>query len=284
LNRHVLTLLLVTLVWGATFPVLKLATAHLSGVEISALRFVIAAACMLPWALRAPRHTWAAGVLLGALVLVSYVLQAMGLEVISSNRSAFLTSLNVLMVPLLGVFFGTPLRWTVLAAATLACAGIGLMSWEGGGNLWADSATVVGALAYAMYVILLSRKARDHSPRLLAATQIVCMAVLAVLWMLASAWGTDQLSTLAARTTPQLWLGLLYLGVVATAAMLFLQAMAQRYVSADKAALIYAMEPVFAALFAWLWLHETLSWTAALGGAMVVLAVVWSELCSGSGL
>jgi drug/metabolite transporter (DMT)-like permease len=73
-----------------------------------------------------------------------------------------------------------------------------------------------------------------------------------------------------------LW-GLAYLGIVATAGMLFLQARAQAHVSADKAALIYAMEPVFAALFAWIWLSEGLTLRAALGGAVVVFAVVFSE-------
>jgi drug/metabolite transporter (DMT)-like permease len=277
---HVLALLFVTLVWGATFPVLKLATAHLSGVEISALRFLIAAACMVPFALRVPRRTWLDGGLLGALVLVSYVLQAFGLENISSNRSAFLTSLNVLMVPLLGVVFGTPLSVSVVGAATLACAGIGLMSWEGGAHLLADAATVVGALAYALYVIFLSQRAKRHAPRELAATQIVWMALLGTVWMVTSAWGTDKLQTLAVRVDLSVFLGLAYLGVVATAGMLFLQAMAQRHVSADKAALVYAMEPVFAALFAWLWLAEVLTWKAAIGGAMVVVAVVLSELRS----
>jgi drug/metabolite transporter (DMT)-like permease len=59
--------------------------------------------------------------------------------------------------------------------------------------------------------------------------------------------------------------------------MLFLQALAQRHVSADKAALVYAMEPVFAALCAWLWLSESLTLTAAVGATMVVAAVVLSE-------
>ena len=137
MNKHVLALLFVTLVWGATFPVLKLATAHLNGIEISALRFAIAAICMLPWALRAPRRTWMDGALLGALVLLSYVAQAVGLEFISSNRSAFLTSLNVLMVPLLGLAFGNRLSWKMLAAAVMACTGIGLIV-DGGSHLLAD--------------------------------------------------------------------------------------------------------------------------------------------------
>lgn len=281
MNRHVFALLIVTLVWGATFPVLKLATAHLNGVEISALRFLIAAICMAPWALRAPRHTWRDGAVLGALVLVSYVAQAYGLEFISSNRSAFLTSLNVLMVPLLGLALGNRVSWTMLAAAMLACAGIALMSWEGGAHLLADAATVLSALAYAVYVILLSHRAGRHGARELAATQIVWMALLGTAWMLAGALGTDRLHTLAGRVDGAVFAGLLYLGVVATAAMLFLQAMAQRHVSADKAALVYAMEPVFAALAAWLWLGELLTMTAALGAGMVVVAVIGSEWKSG---
>jgi drug/metabolite transporter (DMT)-like permease len=281
-NIHVLSLLFVTLVWGATFPVLKIATVQLSGVEVSALRFVIAAICMLPFVLRVPKRTWIDGALLGALVLVSYVLQAYGLQFISSNRSAFLTSLNVLMVPLLGVVFGIRLTVSVVAAAVVACAGIGLMSWEGGSDMVADAATVVSALAYALYVILLSQRASRHIPRQLAATQIVWMALLACVWMLLGSLGTDRLQTLPSRVDFQIFAGLLYLGVVATAGMLFLQAMAQRHVSAAKAALVYAMEPVFAAMFAWMWLAEVLSLNAAIGGAMVVMAVVASEWPSAS--
>ncbi len=280
LNVYVLALLFVTLVWGATFPVLKIATVHLSGVETTALRFCIAAVCMAPFALRLPRHTWRDGALMGALVLVSYVLQAYGLEFISSNRSAFLTSLNVLMVPFLALLFGTRLTWPVLVAAVIACAGIGLMSWEGGAHLVADTATVLSALAYALYVILLSQRSAQHKARELAAAQIVWMAILGLAWMLALSVGTDRLQTLPVRMSWEIFFGLCYLGVVATSGMLFLQAVAQRHVPASKAALVYAMEPVFAALFAWIMLSEGLGWRAAVGGTLVVAAVVFSEMRS----
>lgn len=282
MNRHVFTLLFVTLVWGATFPVLKLATAQLSGVEISALRFFVASACMAPFAIRASRQAWVDGALLGLIALVSYVAQAYGLEFISSNRSAFLTSLNVLMVPLLGMFWGTRPTWLMMVSAMVACAGIGLMSWDGGAHLLADAATVVAALAYALYVIVLSQRTARHTARTLAATQILWMSFYGGIWMLADAWGTDKLQTLATRVDGTLLAGLMYLGVVATAGMLFLQALAQRFVSADKAALIYALEPVFAALFAWGFLAEVLSVQAAIGGAVVVGAVILSEYRSGS--
>jgi drug/metabolite transporter (DMT)-like permease len=136
---------------------------------------------------------------------------------------------------------------------------------------------VAGAAGYALYVIVLSARAARHPARNLAATQIVWMAVLGGLWMLADALGTDKMQTLPGRVNTEILLGLAYLGVVATAGMLFIQAIAQRHVSADKAAVIYAMEPVFAAMFAWWWLAEGLTLKAALGGAIVVFAVVLSE-------
>lgn len=275
MNPGILILLLVTLVWGTTFPLLKSAAADLGGVEISAFRFIVAAVCMSPFLLRAPRRAWVDGAVLGVLALASYVSQAYGLQFISSNRSAFLTSLNVLMVPLLGLAFGGRITWTTMAAAAIACAGIGLMSWEGGGNLAGDAATIVCALAYALYVIVLSQRSARHEAKHLAATQIVVMAVLATAWMLMQA--PETLATLHSRAVPHVTT-LLYLGAVATAGMLFLQAVGQRRVAAEKAALIFAMEPVFAALFGWMWLGELLGWRGAAGGAIVIGALVLAEL------
>lgn len=277
MNRSVLLLLLVTLVWGTTFPLLKSASADLNGVEISALRFVVAAVCMLPFLARAPRAAWTDGMLLGVLALASYVAQAYGLQHISSNRSAFLTSLNVLMVPFLGLLFGGRLSAAVLLAAILACLGIGLMSWEGGGSPQGDAATLLCALAYALYVIVLSRRSPRHQSAHLAATQIAVMAILATLWVLLQSTNTGTLASLPARAAPHA-MTILYLGACATAAMLFLQAIGQRKVAADKAAVIYSMEPVFASLFGWMWLGEILGARGLAGGAIVVGALLLSEL------
>ena len=276
MNPGVLVLLFVTLVWGTTFPLIRATSAHLSGVEISALRFLVAGLCMLPFALRASRAAWRDGALLGAVALASYVTQAVGLQYISSNRSAFITSLNVLMVPFLGLMLGGRINLQVVGAAALACAGIGLMSWESGADLAGDAATLACALSYAIYIILLGRRIQAHSSRTLAATQIVCMAGISALWLLATPLAGGTLATLPARAEPVL-LPLLYLGLVASAGMLFLQAVGQRRVSAEKAAVIYAMEPVFAALFGWWWLGEGLGLRGFVGGAMVVIAVILGE-------
>ena len=281
MNIYVITLVLVTLVWGATFPVIKMVTAQLSGAEVSALRFLAAAVVMAPSAMRARWTTWRDGAVLGAVALVSYVAQAYGLEFITSNRSAFLTSLNVLMVPLLGIALGARPDLMTLVAACVACGGIALMSWDGGAHLLADAATVLSALAYAIYVIVLSQRTQRHKPQELAATQVIWMALLGAVWLALDAWNTNTAWTLPGRLSPAIVAGIIFLGIVATAGMLFLQALAQKHVSADKAALIYAMEPVFAAAFAWAWLAEGLTPRAAFGAALVVLAIVMSEWTQG---
>ena len=269
-------LLFVTLVWGTTFPIIRMATAHLNGAEISEIRFLIAGICMLPFAFKASRRAWRDGALLGVIGMISYVSQAVGLEYISANRSAFLTSTNVLMVPFILWLLGARLTMQIIVAALLACAGIGLMSWEGGGNWIGDGLTLACALSYAIYVIVLSRRISAHPSRTLAATQIVAMAVIGGIWLLVTHPQAQALAALLARSRP-VALPLLYLGVVASAGMLFLQAVGQRRVSAEKSAVIYAMEPVFAALFGWLWLHELLGVRGLIGGALVVFAVILGE-------
>jgi drug/metabolite transporter (DMT)-like permease len=274
--RYPLLLLLVTVVWGLTFPVLKVATGQLSGVEITALRFLIAAACMGPFLRGIPALTWRDGLLLGVLALTSMVAQAYGLQFISANRSAFLTSLNVLMVPLIGLALGTRPAWVVFFAAALACVGVGLMSFDVQGALWADLATLAAALAYALYTILMSARAKAHAPAQLATAQIACMALLGACWMLADS-GAQRLLVLPGLVNAEVWWGLLYLGAVASAATFFLQALAQSHVSAEQAAIIYAMEPVFAAAFGWWYINEQMTPLALLGGALVIAAVIVSQ-------
>ena len=274
--RYPLILLLVTVVWGMTFPVLKVATVLLSGVEITTLRFCIAALCMLPFVRGISFATWRDGFWLGALALVSMAAQAYGLQFIASNRSAFLTSLNVLMVPVLGLLLGGRPSWMIFVAAALACLGIGMMSYDGEAHLWADVATLLAALAYAVYTMGMSARARLHKAVQLASAQVWCMAAMGMVWMLLDS-GPARVLSLPEVINLEVLLGLLFLGALASAATFFLQALAQAHVSAEQAAIIYAMEPVFAALFAWFYLAEVMTPMAQAGALVVIFAVVLSQ-------
>jgi len=274
--RYPLILLLVTVVWGMTFPLLKVATGQLSGVEITALRFCIAALCMLPFVRGISFAAWRDGFWLGALALFSMAAQAYGLQFIASNRSAFLTSLNVLMVPLLGLLLGGRPGWLIFVAAAMACLGIGMMSYDGEADLWADAATLFAALAYAVYTMGMSAQARLHKAVQLASAQVWCMAVMGLVWMLLDS-GPARVLSLPEVISLEVLLGLLFLGALASAATFFLQALAQTHVSAEQAAIIYALEPVFAALFGWIYLAELMTPMAQAGALVVLLAVMLSQ-------
>jgi drug/metabolite transporter (DMT)-like permease len=274
--RYTLILLLVTVVWGMTFPVLKVATGLLSGVEVTTLRFCIAALCMLPFVRGISSAAWRDGFWLGALALFSMAAQAYGLQFIASNRSAFLTSLNVLMVPLLGLLLGARPSWLIFVAAALACLGIGMMSYDGEAHLLADAATLFAALAYAVYTMGMSARARLHKAVHLACAQVWCMAAMGLVWMLLDS-GPARVLSLPEVISLEVLLGLLFLGALASAATFFLQALAQTHVSAEQAAIIYALEPVFAALFGWIYLAEVMTPMAQAGALVVVLAVMLSQ-------
>ena len=275
MKRPILILVFVTMVWGSTFPLLKGMSQcpGLDGMTLSGLRFFIAALCLSPLLFRISAATWKAGIGLAILAFISYVSQAWGLSYISSNRSAFITSVNVLMVPVIGCFLGRFPSSKLIAAALLALLGLGLMSWEGGAEWRGDSLTFLCALGNALYIINLSKVAADHKPLHLAASQVFLMAALSLPMLLCTGKSLPDILTAASGS----WPVLIYLGAVATAGMLALQSLAQGKVRAEDAALIFSLEPVFAAIAAYFWIGEILGPRALLGGSLVIAAVIWAE-------
>jgi drug/metabolite transporter (DMT)-like permease len=267
----ILLLIATTLIWGTTFPLLKNAVSELSPAVLICGRFVVGAIALLPFCRQINRQLMRDGAILGVVVYCSYVTQVIGLQTTSSNRSAFITSLNVILVPILGVMLGRSLSRRVGLAAGLALAGIGVLSWEGGaltvGDLW-----VLGcAISYAVYILLMEAIAPKHPPLSLTIVQLITIALLGLIWAAPELW--SQLPALQEN-----WGAIVYLGVMATALTTWTQGIAQRHVSATETAIIYALEPLFAAVFTFWWLGESLGTRGLLGGAMVVVAMVLSQI------
>ncbi len=260
-----------TLVWGTTFPLVKTATQSLSPAALVTVRFLIAALALAPW-LRFGARLWRDGFVLGALLFVTFITQVIGLGSISSTRGAFITGLNVILIPIFAGFIGRFVPKNAYWAAALAITGIGAMSFEGGafsiGDVW-----VLGcAVSYAVYVLILEHVARQHDPMQLTAVQMIVVALLGLIWSAPELvqHGPPHLETSG-------WASVVYLGLVATAGTTFVQALAQRWVAAFEAAVIYALEPVFAAVFSFAFLGESLGWRGLVGGALILGAMVFSQ-------
>jgi drug/metabolite transporter (DMT)-like permease len=270
-NQGLLLLLLTTVIWGTSFPLLKQALGSLPPAVILSARFTIAAAAFVPWLRHCDRRLIRDGMVLGSVYFTECVTALMGLETISANRSAFLVSLNVLLVPLLSTVLGRPLPQRALLLAAAAIGGIGLMSWEGGGLAIGDWLTFACAVGVAIYILLLERIATSRATLPLVAVQLFTMAVLASVW--AAPDLIEHLALINQHSNV-----LLYLGLIVTATPIWTQAIAQRWIPAYEAALIYTLEPVLAAVFSFWLLDEQLGLRGFLGAALILVATIMSNV------
>lgn len=268
----VAVLVLITLLWGTTFVVIKETLTVVPVPLFLALRFTMALAFFV-W-VPLPRGAVRPAMVLGLLSFAGFGTQTLGLALTTASKAAFITGLSVVLTPMVGAIWlrsRVPVRaW---AAAFVALAGLGMMTLGGeqiagvnGGDLW----VLATALAYALFIVYLGRVATTAPAMALAGWQHLPMAALA--WL----WAIPHLSELGSLPLAA-WAGIFYLAAVCTALIAVLQTYAQRVVPPHLAALIFVLEPVFAAWFAFLLLGERLGLLGWLGGGLVVLAMALAE-------
>lgn len=267
----IVLLLLVTLIWGTTFVVIKESLESVPPALFLALRFT-AAALALAW-IRPVKGILGWGLLLGVVMFVSYGSQTLGLVYTTASKGAFITALSVVLVPMLtGLLNRQWLPARVWIAAGLALLGLGLMTLTDVSGVNIGDLIIVGtAFAYACHILLIDRGLKRFPPLQLAAAQVWPVAVFAWIWAIPEAHLVTQLPA-------SVWWSILYLAVIATALVLILQNTAQQVVPPHTAALLFVLEPVFAALFGWLLLGEQLGLSGWIGGALVIAGMLVSEL------
>lgn len=283
-RQGLIALLIVVAVWGTTFPTMKLLSAQLDALQIIWARFAIALAVLLPlWrGMRSAELRW--GLLLGGLLFIAFWLQTEGLARTSSNRNAFVTGLNVLVVPLLAMLaLGRRYGWALWAACAMALVGMTLMFHEDAPWNLGDTLTLASTLFYAIYILGLEECARltAHAPlratRMAASQALVMFAASGALVLLRHGEAAGTMDAIAAL--PDLALAsLVYLGVVASVLVVTLQAWGQQRVDAMRSAIIFGLEPVFAAATAWLLIGERLGAAGLAGATLIVGALIMSQL------
>lgn len=280
-----MALLAVTVVWGTTFPAMKLLSAHLDALQIIWLRFVIALVVLAPLWRGMLRHERRWGCALGLLLFLAFWLQIEGLARTSSNRNAFVTGLNVLVVPLIAMaLLGRRYGWRLWAACVMALSGMALMFHENEPWNLGDTLTLASTVFYALYILALEECARRTAAQPLRATrmaaaQATVMAAASTVLLLAQGGGGSMgwLRSVAELPLNAL-VALIYLGLLASVVVVTLQAWGQQRVDAMRSAIVFGLEPVFAALTAWVLLGERLGWAGLAGATLIVAALVFSQL------
>ena len=240
-------LVAVTAVWGVTFVQVKDAVAIYPLFAFLAVRFAIASLTLAaPGARRVRalgRGGVAAALLAGALLGAGYALQTAGLERTTVSATGFITGLQTVLTPVLAlVVFRTRAAWPAWIGVVLATVGLALLAGIHRGHVAGDLLVLGGAAAYALQIVLMGRFAPRYDALAFTLVEmLVSFAGLAVITTVLGEWSMPHGWTV--------WAALLVTGVFASALAFLAQTWAQRRTTAERTALAFALEPVWAAFF-----------------------------------
>ncbi|WP_081885028.1 DMT family transporter [Paraburkholderia kururiensis] len=280
--RANLLMLGAAMIWGSAFVAQRISLDAVGPFLFTGLRFLLGAGVvlalvgMLHLSPAGPRATWGAdrpalvrdGALLGLTLAVAISLQQIGLRYTKVANAGFISSLYVVIVPMMGVLFRHRTGMGTWLGATLAAVGLYLLSInEHFKVMTGDWYQLGGALAISAQVMLVGRFARRHDPLMLALVQFVTCGVLCL--AVAFAYEPVRLADIARAAPTILYGGALSVGVAYT-----IQVIAQKDAAPAHAAVIFSMEGVFAALAGWIVLGETLGARALTGCALMLAGLI----------
>ncbi|MFH0240876.1 DMT family transporter [Streptomyces sp. HK10] len=272
-----LLMVAVAAVWGSTFVVIQDAVDRMPASGFNTARFAVAALVLV--ALR-PRSLLALdrggvlrGVLLGAALAATYLLQAYGLQHTSSTVSAFITGMFVVFTPLISaVVLRKRLAATTWAGTGLAVVGLALLTLRGFAIGYGEVLTLLCAFCLALQIVGTGEWVTGRDPYALVVVQLLTVTVLC-----GAASVPDGFRVVPPDASA--WFGVLMTGVLATAVAIVVQTWAQTRISAVRVAVVMTMEPVFAALIGRL-VGDRLTLAQMAGAAMVLIAMYVVELGS----
>lgn len=276
-TRAEVVLLGLALIWGSTFVVGKLVLAEMTPLQMISIRFVVATVILFAIFFRSilplRRDQVLKGAILGLFLFLGFVTQTIGLTITTASKSAFITGMMVVFVPLLQVVVEkkSP-KLGNIAGVLIVTLGLWFLTSPDGASFNAgDAMTLVCALLFGIYIVYLDVISHDMSPIQITFLQVATNAVLA----LAAMSLFERAPLTFSRGTA---MGIVYLTLIATVITTFLQAKYQKDTTPTRAVVIFTIEPVFASITAALFLGERLGVLGMIGGGCIVAGVLISEL------
>lgn len=270
---YTLLLVGVTAVWGWTFVIVQDAIAIYGVLGFLALRFLLAAAALMPGLSRKMTgRTLFVGGGIGLVLAAGYLFQTLGLLYTTPTNSGLITGLFVVFGPLTALFFFRErIPNQAVLAIVMSLAGMALLAGQSpSGVRVGDGLTVVCAAALGAHIALLSRYAKEHDAGALALAQMASMAVVfTILWPI---FGTVTAPPRAVI------LPLLLTGLVASAGAFYVQTTVQQRIPAARVAVILTMEPLFAAFFGYWLAGDRLNPIQLAGAALILSALFVGEV------
>lgn len=284
-------LLLMTVIWGGTFVIVKESLNDISTMLFVAIRFSAAAmiigAYLFIKKYKVDKKSLAPGFVLGAFLFLGFLFQTIGLKQTTATKSGFITGSLVVMVPLfqtviekklpsVGAQIGTVLVFFgILFLSSGGTSITNFLSELGGSFNLGDTLTLICAAFFALHVVFMDIISPKHDFWILFVTQLVTVSVLSLL--VSIIFHSGGFESMHIDPTSNLIWGLLYTSLLATCVNFGLQTKFQKVVSPTKAGIIYSFEPIFAAIFAFFLLNEKISNFGLAGSALIFSGLIVSE-------
>lgn len=270
-------LLITAIVWGSGFVVTAIALEHLTAFQVMAGRFVLASiilSILFGYKFKYfSKSILTKGAILGAILYTGFALQTVGLEYTTPSKNAFLTAVNVVIVPLIAfAIYKRKISGQEITGAFLALVGVGFMSLEGSLAMnIGDLLSLACAVAFAFDIFYTNMFVKKEDAISLTMVQFMTAAFLSVMTVLIQ-------GDVPVAVEREAVYAIVYLAVFSTTIAYVCQNVAFRYTTATKGSIILSTESLFGMLLSVIFLKEVLTWQMVVGAALIMAAILLAEL------
>lgn len=282
--RSNILLFITAIIWGLAFVAQRAGMEDIGPFAFNGIRFALGSLSLVPLIyfqqkksksgkkISSPKNRIFAGLITGLVLFAGASLQQIGMVYTTAGNGGFITSLYVILVPVLGLFWKQKINKQTWIGGLLAVLGLFFLSvTENFTMAFGDGLVLISAIFWAGHVLLIGHFSKKEDVLILAALQFAVVAVLSIVVSLLTE--TTHWENIQAAAIPILYGGLMSVGVAYT-----LQVIAQQKARPAHAAIILSLESLFAALGGILILNELISWRIGMGGLLMLFGVIISQL------
>lgn len=269
-------LLITAIIWGSGFVATAISLESYTAYQSMAVRFLVGGAILSLVFYKRLKHiqksTLIKGMILGAILYLAFALQTVGLQFTTPSKNAFITAVNVVIVPFIGfILYKKRLDKFELLGAILAITGIGFLSLQLSASInLGDFLTLLCAVAFAFHIFYTAKFVKDEDPILLTVIQMMTAAVVGFI-------AITFRGEIRMPFESEGMLMMIYLGIFSTAIAFLLQTAAQKYITETKAAIILSTESLWGTIFSIAIIGEVVTGRMLVGGTFIILAILISE-------